>query len=287
MGKTTFFVTTWTPHGEAAAKIVRLLNGSGIESSDIQLLTERVSRPKSLNRAISGCRTPYVGFLEDDVNFSPGTPGILELDLDADPSIGLAVAPVTQLAGTEPGLMPQPAMALDAAGAFLVECSSRMWTLNFAVYRKDVGVPFDESYFGNQVFDWDFGLELLLRGYRSMADLRTAVTHRQTDYSRKSLSYHAMVARNRHIFVEKWRNRGSWKGIPPCVPSVEELTHAGEAEQMRYVARFDSPGLHNHYLAPRFGSQASFDRFLGSFPRDVPDEFRVMVREAGTLPDVG
>ncbi|MEQ1826821.1 MAG: hypothetical protein ABL921_12780, partial [Pirellula sp.] len=210
--KTTFYITTWNPEGAGTKRVVSSLKAQGVIDEHIKLITEKISRPKSLNKAIVDCQTPYVGMLEDDVAFSDNAVSQLETLLDRMPNIGLAIADVQQVGSerelAESVVPSRPPNAGDDAS--LHSCSAQMWTLNFVLLRKSTNVRFDESYFGNQVFDWDYGLELLRAGYLSVVDRRTKVRHVRTNYASKSLSYHAMVARNRHIFKTKWESRDTW-----------------------------------------------------------------------------
>jgi hypothetical protein len=263
-----FVVTSWEPEAPPTRALVASIARQGIEKECIRISDERISRPVSLNRAIASCDSDYIGFCESDVVPSPNAVETLTRLLDRNPRVGLAAAKVQPLS---PGrVAPVPIIANEAKDeAALEDISEQMWTLNFVLYRKSTQVLFDESYFGNQIFDWDFGLELLHHGYTSIVDARCAVAHQPTDYCAKSLSYHACVARNRQIFAHKWRCRAEWPGLrefqskhPGVIPTVEELTHATEAWLFRYIARHDPHSLREFYFNARFGDASKVEDYL-------------------------
>ncbi len=268
--KITFYITSWAPAGARIEFLRKELVDQGVQDDDVKIISDRTSRPRSLNKAIEECRTPYVGFCEDDIFPSSDAVGVLCDLLDRRNDIGLAIAPVMQCKA-EKLVRPVPAPDEGEAKA-LQDQSNRMWTLNFVLFRKSTNVLFDADYFGNQMFDWDFGLELLRAGYLSVADRRAAVAHYQTDYELKNVCYHACVARNRQIFMSKWKDRENWRGLADfnsrnghSVPSMEELTHANEKFLFDYIAKYDQYGLVECYYKSRFGSLPRLNEFTRNF----------------------
>lgn len=264
MSKTTFFIPTWS--GEIGAlKVKKQLMDQGVPEKLICFIKEKISRSISLNRAILACTTPYMGILDDDIIIADNAVEVLEELLDKYPHVGLAIAPVQQaekLAKPKPDCPPH---ATDEVS--LENQSSKMWTLNCVIYRKSLGIMFDESYFGSQLLDWDFGLELLNRGFLSLADHRTAVMHQTTSFEQKNMFYHAVVARSRHIFMTKWKNRNEWHGLGHAgtIPTLEELTHASETFLIQYIAQYDGPGLASCWFNPRFSNNKNFQIFNINF----------------------
>lgn len=264
-----FIVTAWEPDGAPARRLVESIVSQGVDRKRIHIVDDRISRPISLNRALMRCDTDYVGLCESDVIPSTNAVATLTRLLDRHPQVGLAAAKVHQV-DELPLAPPIPLRDPDASdGAALDDISGQMWTLNFVVYRRSTQILFDEDYFGNQIFDWDFGLELHHGGYLSMSDARCAVVHQRSDYVGKNIAYHACVARNRQILGLKWQNRVLWQGVKPfqrahrgVIPTVEELTHANEEWLFKYIARFESGGLSEAYFKPRFGDAAQTASYL-------------------------
>lgn len=264
-----FVVTSWEPEGNATRALVQSIVDQGVDRRAIEVSAERISRPISLNRAIARSTADYIGFCESDVMPSRNAVATLADLLDRRPDVALAAAEVQGFPDDPADALVPRVAAQSPDDLALRDISEQMWTLNFVLYRRSTQVLFDESYFGNQIFDWDFGLELLHHGYRSMVDARCAVAHRQTDYCAKSLSYHACVARNRQIFDHKWRCRADWRGLaafdlvnPGVIPTIEELTHATEEWQYRYTAELERYGLQEFYFNTRFGDAGRIADFL-------------------------
>lgn len=265
-----FIVTSWKPESRATHQLVDMIIRQGVDPKNIHIVDDRISRPISLNRAIARCNSDYIGFCEDDVLPSMNAVETLTRLLDRYPKVGLAAAKVQQLFDERPTTAPIPSMGHECPDEVSLEdISGQMWTLNFVLYRKSTNVLFDEDYFGNQVFDEDFGYELFHHGYSSMVDLRCAVAHQQTDYFTKSLSYHVCVARNRQISIEKWRCRADWQGLHAfekanrgVIPTIEELTHANEDWQYKYIAKFDLYSLQEFYFRARFGDSNDIENFI-------------------------
>lgn len=254
--KTTFYITSWS---DAGLSVKQQLIDQGLPEENIVLLTERVSRPIALNKALLSCKTEYFGMADEDVLVQPNALRILTSTLDNNPTIGFVAAPVIQQ--TDKLTLAKPDLPEHSSDEISLEdISTKLWTFNFVIMRNLQGkVKFEEEFFGNQLLDWDLGLELKRLGYSSVADHRTSVSHIQTDYSKKSYAYHGVVARNRHIFMAKWRDRASWQGVKAYnaqnnneIPSLEELTHWSEEHLFDYICQYDKMGLTECWWRPRF-----------------------------------
>lgn len=275
MSKTTFYITSWDPLGAKVTSLKKELIKQGVPKERIRVLSERKSRPAVLNAAIRECTTEYIGFLEDDVKPAHNAVKVLENLLDKYTNAGLAIAPVQQYnedeIGTALGRVPEDTPDSKS----LQNMSNKMWTLNFVIFRKSTGVYFDEDFFGNQVFDWDFGLQLMKKGFLSLGDHRTAVAHTQTSYEKKSLAYHAAVCRNRQIFMSKWKDIDKWHCVniynsmyPNTIPTIEELTHASENWVMNYISKYDHYGLVSCWYQSRFGVLQRIANYCADFEKD-------------------
>ena len=147
---------------------------------------------------------------------------------------------------------------------------------NATIYRKSCGVLMDEDFFGGQLIDWDFSLDLLYKGYLSIADHRTAVAHKTTSFEKKSLCYHGVVARSRQIFMTKWKDRDNWTNVADYnkknnneIPTLEEITHWNEDKLIEYIAKYDKFGLAECYFNPRFGSNEKLNQWLTSISAQI------------------
>jgi len=275
MNKTTFYITSWDPLGAKVTSLKKELVKQGVAKERIKVLSDRTSRPGVLNRAIRECTTKYIGFLEDDVVPAHNAVKILENLLDNYPNAGLAIAPVQQW-NEEEIIRATPRVAENTPDRHcLQDMSNQMWTLNFVIFRKSTGVFFDEDFFGNQIFDWDFGLQLMNKGFLSLGDHRTAVAHTQTNYGKKSLAYHAVVCRNRQIFMSKWKDINKWLCVnvynlanPNTIPTIEELTHTSEQWIMDYISQYDHYGLVDCWYKSRFENIHKIASYCADFEHD-------------------
>jgi len=267
--KVTFYITSWDPNGPKVKSIKNELVQQGVLEHNIGVISERISRPITLNRAIRECKTEYVGFCEDDVFPASNAVKTLNTMLEKRHNVGLAIAFLKE---TEAITRPAPELPENSTDEMsLANLSNRLFTLNFVLFRKSTGILFDESYFGNQFFDWDFGLELLRKGYLSVADRRTAVAHHRTEYNHKNLFYHACVARNCQILMAKWENRGNWNGLADynsrnanAIPTLEELSHSEEEWLWDYIFEYEPYGF-KQYFVHRFGDLLKTNEFTRAF----------------------
>ena len=266
--KTTYIIPVWSTD-VYAKQVKKQLMEQGVAEENIIFTTEKISRAVSLNKAIANITTEYVGIFDDDVMLAPNVVSVLEDLLDRNPKIGFAIAPVQQmdeLAVPKPDL---PEAAPD--GQSLENQSAKCWTFNACIYRKSCDVILDEDLFGAQISDWDFGLSLLHKGYLSIADHRTAVAHKKTSFQNKNIMYHGVVARNRQIFMTKWKDRDNWTNVADYnkknnneIPTLEEITHLNEDKLIEYIAKYDKFGLTECYFNPRFGSNEKLNQWLSS-----------------------
>ncbi len=266
--KTTFLIPVWSSD-VYAKQVKKQLMEQGVAEDKIIFTTEKITRAISLNKQIKEITTEYVGIFDDDVMLAPNVVSQLEDLLDRNPKIGFAIAPVQQMTELKTPVPHMPPSASDERS--LENQSAKMWTFNACIYRKSCGVALNEDLFGAQLADWDFGLELLHKGYLSIADHRTAVAHKATTFEKKSLAYHGVVARNRHIFISKWKNRGNWTNVADYnkknnneIPTLEELTHNSEDWLFGYIAEYDRPGLIECYFNPRFGSNEALNKWISN-----------------------
>lgn len=267
-GKTTFIIPVWSTD-VYAKQVKKQLMEQGVAEEKIIFITEKISRAVSLNKAIKNITTEYVGIFDDDVMLAPNVVSRLEDLLDKNPKIGFAIAPVQQMMDL---VVPKPDLPESAPdNQSLENTSAKSWTFNATIYRKSCGVLMDEDFFGGQLIDWDFSLDLLHKGYLSVADHRTAVAHKTTAFTGKSLAYHGVVARSRQIFMTKWKDRDNWANVADYnkknnneIPSLEELTHNSEDWLIEYIAKYDKFGLAECYFNPRFGSNEKLNQWLAS-----------------------
>ena len=269
MNKTTFLIPCWN----SSNRYINLKNQlieQGVSERNIILCHEKKSRSLIVNKYIRDINTEYIGLCDDDVIISDNAVATLETVLDKYPKVGLALAPSLQqkiLCKPIPTLAPS-----DSDDKSIENTSSKMWSFNFTLMRNSCGIFLDEDIFGGQLIDWDLGLEFLYQGYFSVIDHRCAVSHQKTEFHNKSLAYHAVVARNRHIFMTKWRNRSVWTNLDDynaknnnVIPTLEEVTHASEKWLFDYISKFDQAGLVDCWFKPRFGNEASLNFFISEF----------------------
>jgi hypothetical protein len=269
MAKTTYLIPCWSTD-EYALKLKEQLIQQGVDPGLIWFTKEKKSRAWVLNKYIKDITTEYIGLCDDDVIISDNAVSVLEDLMDKYSQIGMALAPTFQQKELS---KPIPKLKLSTPDENAIEnTSAKMWSFNFTLLRKSCNVIFDEDFFGSQLIDWDVGLDLLNKGYMSVIDHRCAVAHKQTMYDSKSLTYHAVVARSRHIFMEKWKDIQNWKGVEEfnksnnnAIPTLEEITHASEKWLMNYVSKYDQAGLINCWFAPRFGTEEAINNFLKDF----------------------
>jgi hypothetical protein len=273
MGKTTYLIPVWST-AEHAVKLQEQLINQGVDPSLIIFTKEKKSRAQVLNKYVKDIKTEYIGLCDDDVVISDNAVQVLEDLLDKYPKIGMALAPTFQ---EKVLIKPTPRISSVAPDEQSLEnTSARMWSFNFTLLRRNTGklgsdIRFDEDYFGSQLIDWDLGLELLHNGYMSVIDHRCAVAHKQTSYDTKSLAYHAVVARSRHIFMKKWQDRDFWFGVEDYnikhnneIPTLEEITHASESWLMQYIAKYDGGGLMSCWFSPRFDDDKKSSAYMKS-----------------------
>lgn len=262
-----FAVTSWEEN--LFISIRQSLLSLGVPDSRIVKISERTSRPKSLNKVWNSYTNPsidngikYIAFIDEDVVIrdrhvfsrfteileSPGNESIA--GVIANPKLFSEGQSMFEIAHDLPPETPWQQS--------LTECTSTLVSLNLALFRIDLTQRFNEDMFGNQVFDVCFGLDLAKDGKRVVTDKATLILARANNYLDKSLSYHAVVARNLHIFMRKWTNVNNWNGVASYnashdneIPSIEELTHGSEMKQMQYCMRYNPDGLTRCYLQPR------------------------------------
>ncbi len=292
-----FIVTTWEP--ELFMAIRQCLLSFGVHERNIIKVTDRVSRPKSLNKAwntIDGYK--YVAFIDEDIVIRDKTTFIrLKEILNAPENAAIA------------GALANPKLFLEGQPLFeiqhdmppetpwqqsLSECTSFLTSLNCCLFRADLTQRFDEDYFGNQNFDVDFGLQLAFDNKKVVIDRALLVLARANDYFGKSLSYHSIVARNLHVFMVKWSNIDGWKGVNEYnashnneIPSIEELTHWPELKQMRYCFAYGRDGISRCYLQSRFNSiiqVAAFVQNIENSLKDVQNLVDFTIPYHGALP---
>ena len=241
----TAYITTWKKEEFSFVKdqLIRL----GMPANQIVIVKDKVSRPISANKSLNSCPTEFAMLLDDDVLLD-NDPLMFDhmLSYFKDPKVGLVSTCVSQVAEFQHNLKnPNDFKARDFT-LFLN-------TLNCVIVRKDAA-RFDENYFGNQLLDIDFGLELKKNGFIAVMDGSTHLQHVQTNYIPKNLFYHVVVARNRHYFHNKW------SGLKEEVPSIEYLTHAAEDELLVYLKMWEMNGA-SLYLNSRFGN--NIKEYLG------------------------
>lgn len=259
-----FIVTSWEPSLFLAVK--QTLLSFGVHEQNIIKVTDRVSRPRSLNKAwntIAGYK--YVVFIDEDVVIRDNHVFSRLKEILEHPDNS-----------TIAGVLANPKLLHEGESFFdikhdmppetpwknsLAECTSSLVSLNCAMFRADLKQRFDEDLFGNQNFDVDFGLQFALDNKSVLVDRALLVLARANDYVSKSLSYHVMVARNLHIFMRKWSNIKTWTNVSDFnsknnneIPSIEELTHMSEIKQMQYCFAFNRDGITRCYLNPRLGN---------------------------------
>lgn len=291
--RTTFLIPVWSSD-VYAKQVKKQLIEQGVPESNIKFITEKISRAISLNKYINEATTEYVGIFDDDVVLAPNVVEVLEDLLDKYPNVGFATAPVQQAVDLN---IPTPRFSPSTPDEQALEnISAKMWTFNATIYRKSCGVKMDEDFFGSQLIDWDFGLELLHKGFLSLSDHRTAVCHKQTVYDKKNLCYHAVVARSRHIFMRKWQNRDTWINVKDYnisnnseIPTLEEITHSNEDWLLQYIAKYDKPGLISCWFNPRFcgdakESTSAYMRFIENCVKKVESEFNPFINDANSIP---
>jgi len=273
-----FVVTSWEPN--LFNNIKQTLISFGVKESHIIKLSERASRPKSLNRVWnehnnedvdSGIK--YIAFIDEDVVIRDShvfkrMTEILEAPENASIA-GVLANPKLFNEGQSLFEIPHDMPPSTPWQQSLVECTSNLVSLNCALFRVDLKQRFDIDYFGNQNFDVDFGLQLALDNKKVVVDKALLVLARANDYFSKSLSYHSIVARNLHIFVKKWSNIKTWTSVADWnlkhnneIPCIEELTHMSEARLMQYCYAYNRDGIARCYLGPRFSSIPHAGQFV-------------------------
>lgn len=291
MSRTTFLIPVWSSD-VYAKQVKKQLMEQKVPESNIVFIKEKISRSISLNKYINEAKTEFIGIFDDDVVLAPNVVEVLEELLDKYPNVGFATAPVQQVKDL---VVPKPELAAYTPDSQSLEnISARMWTFNATIYRKSCGVKMDEDFFGGQLIDWDFGLELLHKGYLSLSDHRTAVAHKQTVYDKKNLFYHAIVARSRHIFMRKWQDRNAWVDVKQYnlqhndeIPTLEELTHSNEDWLIKYIARFDNAGLVGCWFNPRFLNDKKSKAFIEDMALNIiktQQEFNPFVNDMNSIP---
>lgn len=265
MKNITFLIPVWFSD-EYAQQLKKQLIQQGVDSSQIVLMSEKESRAKVLNRYIQKYNTEYICLCDDDVIISDNAVAQLYRTIEKYPNFGMVLAPTIQVSELT---KPKPRLVSVPDEQALENTSARMWSFNFTLIRN-FGIKFDEDYFGSQLIDWDIGLEYLKKGYLSIIDHRTAVAHKQTVYDSKSLCYHAVVARSRHIFMRKWQNHEYWTNVEDWnkannheIPTLEQITHMSENDLIKYICQFEQGGL-NIWFQARFGNNETLNKYLNN-----------------------
>lgn len=292
--KTTFYITSWDDVHFTATK--NILLAQGVNPKYIFRIADRASRPKAMNKAWNTCDTQYIAFLDDDIKVCEGEiVSRMEYILDTDPNIGCAVIPCAQYSYFPEKIIPQMPHGTPLEKA-LVNTSRELTTLNFVLIRNNLpnALKFDEDFFGNQVFDVDFGWGLLKNNLLCVEDTSLALAHIQTDYPSKNLFYHAAVARNKHILKEKWSNIDQWVNLAHfnlhnnnAIPSIEELSHTNEKKLIEYIASFNRHGFIKAFLEPRFAGVDIVQKYLASledYTNNTEDIFNYTFAASTSLP---
>ncbi len=301
-----FVVTSWEPN--LFLSIKQTLLSFGVVDKNIIKISERVSRPKSLNKvwndvsseiiAESVNRYNYIAFIDEDVVIRDNHVFDRFKEILENPdNVNIA------------GVIANPKLFSEGQSLFeiqhdlapttpwqssLSECTSNLISLNCALFRADLKQRFDEDLFGNQNFDVDFGLQLALDEKKVVIDKALLVLARANDYISKSLSYHSIVARNLHIFVKKWSNIKNWINVADYnaknnneIPSIEEITHLSEIKQMQYCFAYNRDGIARCYLGPRLGGLAQAGQFVQMIEnslKNVPNMVEYSIPYQGALP---
>ncbi len=263
--KTFFAVTSWDD--SLFLQLKQKLLTFGVEDEQIHRLQERQSRSITLNRAITkayGLDTDYMVFLDEDIDLPDSHVfDRLKEGLLSTGAIGVIANPKLIQEGQNWSSFARDLPVNAPIDVSLADCGSNLVSLNCAMfdYHKLGNACFDEDLFGNQNLDTDFGWQLVKQGYKIFVDMAVVVTTRANNYFTKSLSYHAIVARNLHVLKAKWSSIDSWLSVKDYnqghnneIPSLEELTHWSEIKQMQYCYQYNRDGLSRCYLSPRFGN---------------------------------
>ncbi len=299
-----FVITSWEPNLFLSVK--QTLLSFGVNEQNIIKVTDRVSRPKSLNKAwnsigvgeniASGYK--YIAFIDEDVVIRDNhvftrLKEILEAP-ENQQVVGVLANPKLFSEGQSLFEIPHDMPPETSWKQSLQDCTSNLVSLNCCLFRANLNQRFDEDYFGNQNFDVDFGLQMALDNKKVLVDKALLVLARANDYINKSLSYHAAVARNLHIFMRKWSNIKDWVNVLTFnaknnneIPSIEELTHMSEMKQMSYCYAFNRDGIARCYLGPRFSGLIPAGNFLQSIEnslRNIPNMVEYAIPYHGALP---
>ncbi len=292
-----FIVTSWEQNLFMSVK--QTLLTFGVREQNIIKVSDRVSRPKSLNKAWnSATGYKYIVFIDEDVVIRDSHVFSRFKEILESPEND-AVA----------GVLANPKLFSEGQALFDIthdkdpstpwkesveECTSNLISLNCALFRADLMQRFNEDMFGNQVFDTCFGYELAFCNKKVLLDKATLVLARSNDYFSKSLSYHTIVARNWHILKSKWISRNNWNGVFDFnlknnneIPSIEEVTHWNEIKQMQYCFAYNQDGLVRCYLNPRFSGliqAGSFVNIIENSLKNISNKVQFSIPYQGSTP---
>jgi len=294
-----FVVTSW--EDSLFLSIKQTLLSMSVPEQNIYRISDRTSRPAALNAMWDKLSIPkykYIAFIDEDVVIRDNhTFARLREILENTEAAGVIANPKLISEGQSfydiKHDLPPETPWKDS----LVECTSNLVSLNCALFRNDLEIGFDEDMFGNQVFDLDFGLQLALQGKKVFIDKALLVLARANNYVSKSLSYHAVVARNLHIFMRKWSNIKDWDkecGVKAYntkhnneIPSIEELMHWPEIKQLQYTFAYNRDGAVRCYLQPRFSGliqAASLVQNIENNLKNIPNMVEYAIPHQGSLP---
>lgn len=296
MNDIAFVVTSW--EDTLFLSVKQTLLSMSVSEQDIYRISDRTSRPAALNAMWDRLSIPkykYIAFIDEDVIIRDShTFTRLREILENTEAAGVIANPKLITDGQSfydiKHDLPPETPWKDS----LVECTSNLVSLNCALFRNDLDIGFDEDMFGNQVFDLCFGFELAFNNKKVFLDKALLVLARANNYVGKSLSYHAVVARNLHILKCKWTDRRDWKGVGHYnnvhnneIPSIEELTHWPEIKQLQYVFAYNRDGAVRCYLQPRFSGliqAATFVQNIENNLKNIPSMVEYAIPYQGALP---
>jgi hypothetical protein len=153
--------------------------------------------PRVLNHALSTISCRYIWILTPDVElYDPRTLNSLKEVLDGDDEIGV-VAPNRERDPLVGGHTPYEKYLQDGTAI---------------LYRRSIGVLYDEEFIFTGWNDVDFGESIQAAGYKCYVDPRVAVAKTPTPYGSWTSFRGGYNARNRLLLEAKWWWVNDWRG---------------------------------------------------------------------------